>query len=64
MASGGGPPAMPSSAPSPRSAGGSGGAGFTMPAIERLDVVFDAKAAFTTSLLHQSADKSRWEPVH
>jgi hypothetical protein len=35
-----------------------------MPAIERLDVVFDAKAAFTTSLLHQSADKSRWEPVH
>jgi hypothetical protein len=64
----GGPPAMPSGGPphltsNPPSPWSAGNSGFTMLTIERLDVVFDAGAGFTTRLLRQSPDKSRWEPV-
>jgi hypothetical protein len=62
MPSGGRPSFMTGNPPSPHGGGGPP-AGFTMPTLERLDVAFDARAGFTTSLLRQSADRSRWEPV-
>lgn len=39
------------------------GGGFTPPEIERLDVTFDAKAAFTTTVLRQNAARTAWQPV-
>ena len=45
--------------------GGSGpsAGGVTLPEFERLDVTFDAKAAFTQVVLRQNASKTAWQPV-
>jgi hypothetical protein len=43
--------------------GGASGGGVTLPEFERLDVTFDAKAAFTTTILRQNAAKTAWQPV-
>ena len=40
------------------------GPGYTMPEVERLDVTFNDKAAFTTAVLRQNAAKTAWTPVH
>jgi hypothetical protein len=42
---------------------GAGGGGITLPEYERLDVTFDAKAAFTQTVLRQNAAKTAWQPV-
>jgi hypothetical protein len=39
------------------------GPGFEAPTVERLDVTFDAKAAFTTATLRQKPDKTAWQVV-
>jgi hypothetical protein len=63
-ASSGGPPpgSMPPLTPDGRPLGSSGG-GFAMPEVERLDVTFDARAAFTTTRFRRSPDRTSWEVV-
>jgi len=43
---------------------GSAGGGFERPEVERLDVVFDRTAKFTTAVLRQDAARTGWTPVH
>jgi hypothetical protein len=49
--------------PGPGGGAAPSGGGFTPPEIERLDVTFDAKAAFTTAVLRQNAARTAWQPV-
>ena len=42
---------------------GASGGGLTLPEFERMDVTFDARAAFTTTILRQNAGKTAWQPV-
>lgn len=56
----GGPPAPGGPPGMPRPPGG--GSGFTLPEIERLDIVFDAKARFTQTVLRKNTSKV-WQPV-
>ena len=44
-------------------AGGGPGGGFTPPEVERLDVTFDAKAQFTTTVLRRDPATGTWRPV-
>lgn len=49
--------------PAPGSGAPAPGGGFTPPEMERLDVTFDDKAVFTTTVLRQNAARTAWQPV-
>jgi hypothetical protein len=48
----------------PGSAAPPPGPGFEAPTVERLDVTFDAKAAFTTATLRQNPSRTAWQVVN
>lgn len=67
---GSGPPIGPPGGPPPGSGppigppGGPPAGGWSPPDVERLDVTFDARAAFTTMLLRRNPERTSWHAVH